>query len=160
MKLLLKFILVILLTGLVLFISCSKVKLAPPSSASVVPPPQIPGVDSSLRGHEFVFSRTWFLWTDEMGSDIYIYVSPMDSFSCASMAGLKTEVSLQFDTSSNWIAIPQWDWYGTGVWPSMASYAWSFRHYPYYDNNIFWVNNHPLNYQLVGRPVKVKIRFL
>lgn len=120
-------------------------------------------VNNTLSGSEFIFqSLTWQLFSDGFAIDeeIYISIDPSNSFSIATMATLPVEVSIQFDTSSVWMNIPQWNWYPNGSIPSNNGYIWYFPTYPYSATPYFLIDNYPFNYQLVGRNVKVKVKFL
>ena len=96
-----------------------------------------------------------------MGDEIYAKVDPLPTFSIEFMAGKQEQVFLQLDTSSAWINVPQWDWYGNNNPPPASNgYIWSFPWYPYSSPSHFLIDNYPLNYQLVGRRVKVKVKFI
>jgi len=103
---------------------------------------------------------TWKFWSDAMGDEIYITVNPLPAFSIAFMASKQVQVCLQLDTSSAWINVPKWDWYGNyNPPPANDGYIWSFPWYPYSTPSYFLIENYPLNYQLLSRRVKVKVLF-
>jgi hypothetical protein len=129
-----------------------------PSTPPSTPPP---GVDSTLIGKEFTFSSTWQLWTDALGDMIYVSIDPQNSFSIASLSYLKTQASIQLNASSLWMDIPYWNWYNNNTpFSSPNTFRWYFAHWPYHDNANFLIENYPYNYQLIGQPVKVKVKFI
>lgn len=162
MKPKIKVLLLFLLIGTLATLSCKK-DVEPSVSTAIAPPQPAspPLIDSSLTGKEFIFDTTWSFWTDAMGDEIYVSINPSNSFSITSLAGFNKEISIKNDTSSNWTIVPFWDWYPScNAAPTVNDYCWSFPHYPYNENCYFLIDNYPLNYQLKGQPVKVKVKFL
>jgi len=160
MKASIKMLLLFLLIGTLATLSCKK-DVAPSAVVAPAQPPSPPLVGNSLTGKEFIFDTRWSFWTDAMGDEIYVSINPSNSFAIDSLSGLNKEISIKIDTASNWIIVPFWDWYPCcKAAPTFNNYNWSFPHYPYDQNSYFLIENYPLNYQLTGRPVKVKVKFL
>ena len=156
-------LLLFLLIGTLATFSCKKdfERSVPGVTTPPTQPASPPIGDSSLTGKEFIFDTTWSFWTDAMGDEIYILINPSNSFSIASLARSINEISIKIDTSSNWTIVPFWDWYPCcKAAPTGNDYFWSFPQYPYNENCYFLIDNYPLNYQLTGRPVEVKAKFL
>jgi hypothetical protein len=170
MKQKLSIILCVLAAAILSCPSCKKDRPINARTSSSTPSPSVPPaslstntsrIDSSLIGKEFIFSSTWFIWTDAMGDMIYVSIDPRDSFSMASLSSLASRISLQMDAASTWIEVPFWNWYQNyNPFTSATGYSWYFAHWPYYDNSNFLIENFPFNYQLIGKTVNIKVRFL
>lgn len=131
----------------ILTASCNK------NQSTTTPIINTPPVD--LSNQEFIFASTWKHWSDAMSNDIYV---TLDSIPVISQATTQTQVSIQLDTSSQWLTIPMYDWYGHQPIPQSNGYYWFFSRYPYSGNSSINIEANPVNYQLEGKPVKVKLK--
>jgi len=165
-----KFIALLYFIGIIFCASCSKGghnNLNQPVQPPVIPPPPpqpilVPGVDTTLKGQQFIFPSSFLYWQDGgVFDEIYVSINPSDSFSIASLSYLQTEVSIQIDTSSNWISLPFYNWYNNySPFSSSTGLYWTFPIWPYQTNSYFLIESAPLNFQLVGKSLKVRIKFI
>jgi hypothetical protein len=108
---------------------------------------------------EYILSSIWKYWTDPFEDQNYISIDPSNSFSIATMALTRVEVSIQLDSSSLWnVALP-WDWHGGNPEPINNRYFWYFLSFPYYNSPDFIIASNPSDYKFSDKPVKVKVKF-
>ena len=151
---------VIFIITVLLLMSCSKESpftTTPPISNS----PQLPFLlFDSLKGREFIFSATWLYWrdaNDTTAEEIYVDICQSDSFPVLSMVNYQTEVSVLLDGSAQWTNVTKGYSYQGGPWNpgNSGGFVWNVL-----TRSCFLIDNYPLNYQLPGTPVKVKVKFL
>ena len=136
----------------VVFLSCSKSPIA--TNRPVVPPPPPP---PSLSGQEFLFdSLTWIFFDGrfDVGIDDIYLKTPLrpDLFPWLTYSkSINAQVSLKFDTASNWVEVESIDHYSPAL-PVQYLY-WIYF-------NALYVNMFPLNYQLIDRKAAIKIKYL
>jgi len=152
MKLRLKHSAFVLLFGAELFLSCSKPE--DPQTNRFPPPTQLP---PTLSDQEFLFdSLTWTFFDGRFDvgvDDIYLKTPPRsDLFPWLTYhTYLNAQVSIKFDTASNWVDVKSIDLYS----PSAPVQYMYWIHL-----NSLFVDLLPLNYQLIGRRAAIKIKFL
>jgi hypothetical protein len=139
--------------------SCSKDTVAP------VPPltltPQLPLVQQSLSGQEFLFdSLSWQYYNSGVGSpwwdEIYIRTPDrpdlfVDAPGLHYNTYLKAAVFLKFDTTNDWIEVKPTSFYDQNL-PTQYLYI---IYSPFLVVNVW-----PLNHHLIGRKAAIKIKFL
>ena len=145
--------LTVLLIAALIATSCKKDRQPAAYTAPIVT------VRNPQPGKEFYFDATWTLWTDQSGDEIYISIDPSNTLSIADLATGYGEISINLGSSPDWIVVPVWDWHSGQAPLTVNDYSWYFNRYPYALSTSFIVESSPLNYQLVGQPVKVRVKF-
>lgn len=142
----------VVIIGAGLFLSCSKPEV-PQTNRFPTPTPSTP----SLSGQEFLFDSLTWIFLDgrfDVGVDDIYLQTPVraDLFPWFSYSTyLNADVSMKFDTASNWINVKPMDLNEPAI-PVQYQY-WVYL-------RSLFVHMLPLNYQLVGRKASIKIKFL
>jgi hypothetical protein len=148
--------------GIVLLSSFNQQPPPPPPPPSLPPQPlPIAPYPPDTTGGIILPNAIWEIDSLDLGPDmksILALVYPSNVFSIVSMVSRPVQVFIQLDSTPGWIYVPVWDWYGSNYIPPNNGYIWYFPHYPYGDRNFFEIENYPQNFQLVGRPVNVKVK--
>jgi len=157
MKKIRQYSILIMLTGSVSFTSCKKEKSAT-SFVSSIHTPQYPplspqlGTDT-LNGKEFLFNDlAWVHAGPGAIAEEEVWVGVENRPDLFNNPLRSMEVSIKSDTSAVWITVPKWNW---PTIPANSGYVHVIMY-----NSSFYVESYPLNIQLIGTRVSLKIKFL
>ena len=151
MKMILKFVVCILLIGIVTFVSCNKEK---PVASVVVPPPPPPPpppIKDSLTGKEFIFSDLIWDYDYDGAANLYIGIENRpDLFS----VDRPVEVLVKSAIDVTWMAAEKFHYPNT---PGYVYGIYSKSLFVFPSPHIFpWSGNT----QLPGTKVSLKVKFL
>ncbi len=118
---------------------------------------QIKVLPNPLSGQEFVFDNLVWESNDFFGLGINDVFAGTPARPNLFDIIRPMEVSIKFDTSSVWISVPYWTSGNSNPSPPLPpnnGYTYEFF------NSILFVFAFPLNYQIVGSGVSIKVKFL
>jgi hypothetical protein len=132
---------------IICLVSCKKDDIVQQVIPSAPPPPHWP-----LAGREFIFdSLTWGLGYDYRWDMDEILVTAPYLPDIFYYNQLQKEISVRPDSSSIWIPAQTDFYYSPG-----ANYYW----YYFYQGDTLRVVTNPFDFQLIGKYVSVKVKFL
>jgi hypothetical protein len=111
-------------------------------------------IQDTLGGKEFNYNDTWLVYHDGGYDEIYVQVFDSANFYNTTRI---IDVSLQLNGSSNWINVPRWEWYYDPVVPNQTGFYSMFGS-PGHDTFLL-IENYSSDSTLIGKPVKVKVKF-
>lgn len=132
--------------GLYILSSCKKETAQLPP-----PPPPTPVVPTYTTGKVFLLNSVWEIDSLDLGpafKSVIALVYPTDSLPISAMLNRSVQVFIQVDSSSNWVYVPYEGSNANNGYVWYLQYVWGF----------FEIESYPANFQLAGKPVKVKVK--